>query len=115
VKRVEALVFPTELEGIKDALSSAGVSGMTLSEARVFGGAHRRDVYRGFAHTVDFSSLVKIEIVASDSQVPAILDALKGSEVRRTGGEREVLIFPVLEVMRIRTGERGGEALSPRA
>jgi nitrogen regulatory protein P-II 1 len=114
MKRVEVTMPPAKLDELKDALAEVGIPGMTVQEARVFGRAsRRRRVYRGSLYVVDFALEVKVVIVALDDAVPRILEVLE----RWPGvGERDrsgALISDVAEAVRIRTGERGEEAIDP--
>jgi nitrogen regulatory protein P-II 1 len=111
MKRVEVVMPPAKLDEIKDALAGVGISGMTVSEARVFGpAARRREVYLGSSCIVDFARKVKIEIMVRDDVVLDILEALKNSPTIGDGDDTKVFISDIVEVVRIRTGERGEAA-----
>jgi nitrogen regulatory protein P-II 1 len=112
VKRIEAVIRPSKLDEVKEALSEAGIKGMTVSEVKGFGRTGgRREVYRGSAYVVDFSPKVMIEIVAHDDLVTTIIEAIQA--VAKTGkiGDGKIFVSDVLEVVRIRTGERGEDAV----
>ncbi|MDZ4695403.1 MAG: P-II family nitrogen regulator [Deltaproteobacteria bacterium] len=112
MKRVEAVIKPFKLDDVKDRLREIGVQGMTVSEVKGFGRTGgKREVYRGSAYVVDFVPKVRIEIVAKDDQVKDIVEALVS--VAKTGhiGDGKIFVTAVEEVIRIRTGERGEEAL----
>ncbi len=114
MKRVEVTIAPAKLDEVKDALSEAGVPGMTVHEARVFGRATRRhEVYLGSSYVVDFVLKVKVEMVVLDEAVATILEVLKESDCGMMDGSN-VLISDVVYVMRIRTSERGEEAIDDR-
>jgi nitrogen regulatory protein P-II 1 len=112
MKRVQVTIQPTQLDELRDALSEVGVQGMTVHEARVFRRANRRrQVYRGAPYVVDFALKVKVEIVVRDEAVRRILEVLEEWSGSRENDGSSVLVSDVVEVVRIRTGERGGEAL----
>jgi nitrogen regulatory protein P-II 1 len=112
MKRIEAIIRPAKLDEIKEALSEIGVKGMTTSEVKGFGRTGgRREVYRGSAYVVDFVPKIKIEIVAQDDLVTAIVDAIE--QTAKTGkiGDGKIFVANILEAVRIRTGERGEGAI----
>ena len=112
MKKVEAIIKPFKLDEVKDALSEIGVQGMTVSEVKGFGRTGgKKEVYRGSAYVVDFVPKVKVEVVVTDEQVTAVLDAIERSA--RTGriGDGKIFVIPIEEVVRIRTGERGRDAI----
>ncbi|MGO9834052.1 MAG: P-II family nitrogen regulator [Polyangiaceae bacterium] len=111
MKHLEVIMPPSRFDDLKDDLVEAGVPGMTVSEAKVFGPAtRRREVYLGSPHNVDFARQVKIEIVVRDDVVPRILEVLERA-IRDTD-DTKILISDVVETVRIRTGERGEEAIA---
>ena len=112
MKKVEAIIKPFKLDEVKEALSEIGVQGMTVTEVKGFGRTGgKKEVYRGSAYVVDFVPKVKIEVVVLDEQVNAVIDAIERSA--RTGriGDGKIFVLPVDEVIRIRTGERGEDAI----
>jgi nitrogen regulatory protein P-II 1 len=112
MKRIEAIIKSFKLDEVKDRLFQIGARGMTVSEVRGFGRTGgKREVYRGSSYTVDFVPKVRIQIVAEDEMVHPIVDAIVGAA--RTGeiGDGKIFISPVADVIRIRTGERGPEAV----
>jgi nitrogen regulatory protein P-II 1 len=112
MKKIEAIIQPFRLEPVKEALHAISVEGMTVTEVKGFGRQKGlREVYRGMEYQVDFLPKVKIEIVASDDKVKLILDTIV--EKARTGrtGDGKIFVYPVMEVIRIRTGETGDEAV----
>ena len=112
MKKIEAIIQPFRLEPVKEALHEISVKGMTVSEVKGFGVQKGiREVYRGMEYQVDFLPKVKLEIVASDDKVQAIVDTIVAKA--RTGriGDGKIFIYPVAEVIRIRTGETGNEAV----
>jgi len=112
MKKIEAIIKPFKLDDVKDRLREIGVQGMTVSEVKGFGRTGgKKEVYRGSAYVVDFVPKVRIQIVAKDEMVKDIVEALMS--VARTGhiGDGKIFVTPVEEVIRIRTGERGEDAL----
>ena len=112
MKLVPAVIKPFKLEDVKNALESLGVEGLTVSEASGHGRQHgHTEVYRGAEYTVDLVPKVRVEILVSDAQADAVLDAVVSAA--RTGqiGDGKVWVIPVDQVTRVRTGERGEEAL----
>jgi nitrogen regulatory protein P-II 1 len=112
MKRIEAIIKSFKLDEVKDRLYQVGARGMTVSEVRGFGRTGgKREVYRGSSYTVDFVPKVRIQIVVDDEMVHTIVDAILASA--RTGeiGDGKIFISPVADVIRIRTGERGSEAV----
>jgi nitrogen regulatory protein P-II 1 len=112
MKLIEAIIKPSKLDDVKDALAAIGVQGMTVSEVRGFGRTGgKKEVYRGSAYVVDFVPKVMIEVVVDDGIVSDAIAALEKSA--RTGriGDGKIFIRHVDEAVRIRTGERGKEAI----
>ena len=112
MKRVEAIIRPSKLDEVKDALSQAGITGMTLSEVKGFGRTGgRKEVYRGSAYVVDFVPKVKIEIVVPDPMVAVVIAAIETSAKTNKIGDGKIFVYDVPEAVRIRTGEHGEPAL----
>lgn len=112
MKLIQAIIKPFKLEPVKDALHAAGVDGMTVIEVRGFGRQKgHKEIYRGAEYAVDFLPKVMIQIVAEDSKVGAIVTAITEAAVSGQIGDGKIFITPVDEVIRIRTGERGTEAI----
>ena len=112
MKLITAIVQPEMLEPVEIALASAGVSGMTISEASGYGRQRgHTEVYRGAEYTIDFIAKVRIEILVADAEVDQVISTV--CEAARTGevGDGKVWATPVDEVVRIRTGEHGSDAL----
>ena len=109
---IVAVIPPSKLDEVREALDDISVLGMTVTETRGFGFMHGQSrVYKGAVYSVDFSSQVRIEVVVSSSRAREAVDAIK--ESARTGemGDVELLVLPVSQVFRIRTGETGEDAL----
>jgi nitrogen regulatory protein P-II 1 len=112
MKKIEAIVRPHLLEGVKDALQALGVQGMTISEVKGFGRQKgHTEVYRGSEYKVEFVPKMKIEVVVDDELVEGAVDAV--IKAARTGkfGDGKIFVFPVDESIRIRTGEHGVNAV----
>ncbi len=113
MKKVEAIIKPFKLEDVKAALSEAGIQGMTVTEVKGFGRQKgHTEIYRGSEYTVDFLPKVKIEVVVEDGRADAVVDAIVKSANTGKIGDGKVFVSPVEEAIRIRTGERGAEAVS---
>jgi nitrogen regulatory protein P-II 1 len=112
MKKVEAIIKPFKLDEVKDALGEIGVQGMTVTEVKGFGRTGgKREVYRGSAYVVDFVPKVKIEVVVPDDLVVAILEAVEKAAKTGRIGDGKIFVSPVEEAVRIRTGERGEDAI----
>jgi nitrogen regulatory protein P-II 1 len=112
MKRIEAIIKPFKMDDVKARLRELGVAGMTVTEVKGFGRtAGKTEVYRGSAYVVDFVPKMRIEIVIKDSLVPEIVEAITAAA--RTGkiGDGKIFVTPVDEAVRIRTGERGEDAV----
>jgi nitrogen regulatory protein P-II 1 len=112
MKKIEAIIQSYKLEPVKEALHALSVQGMTVSEVRGFGRQKGiREVYRGMEYQVDFIPKVKLEVVAPDDKVQTIVDTIINKA--RTGriGDGKIFVYPVAEVIRIRTGETGESAV----
>ena len=112
MKKVEAILKPSQLDEVKEALSEVGVQGMTVTEVKGFGRTGgKQEVYRGSAYVVDFIPKVKVEVVAADGQLNDILDAIERAGKTGRLGDGKIFVCSIEEAVRIRTGERGEEAL----
>ena len=112
MKKIEAIIKPFKLDEVKESLSEIGVQGMTVTEVKGFGRTGgKKEVYRGSAYVVDFVPKVKIEIIVKDDLVHQVLSTI--SEAAKTGriGDGKIFVTPVDEVIRIRTGEKGEDAI----
>ncbi len=113
MKKIEAIVKPFKLDDIKDALDEIGIRGMTVTEVKGFGrGGGKAPIYPGAEYVIDFVPKLKVEIVVTDDLVHAAIEALM--EGAQTGhvGDGKIFVIPIDEAIRIRTGERGPDALS---
>ena len=112
MKKVEAIIKPFKLDEVKDALSEIGVQGMTVTEVKGFGRTGgKREVYRGSAYVVDFVPKVKVEVVVPDKLVSALVSAFEAAAKTGRIGDGKIFVSPVEEAVRIRTGERGTDAI----
>lgn len=112
MKKIEAVIKPFKLDEVKKGLSQVGVKGMTITEVKGFGRQRgHKEIYRGAEYQVDFVAKIKIEIAADSALVPDIVRVIE--KEARTGdiGDGKIFITPIEEAIRIRTGERGKEAL----
>jgi nitrogen regulatory protein P-II 1 len=112
MKLIVAVLKPFKLDEVKEALKALGIHGMTLTEAQGFGRQRgHTEVYRGAEYEVEFVPKIRLEVVVDDAQVDEVANAIV--DVAGTGkiGDGKVWILPVEEIIRVRTGERGAEAL----
>ena len=112
MKKIEAIIRPFKLDEVKDALSECAIQGMTVTEVKGFGRTGgKKEVYRGSAYVVDFVPKVKLEIIVPEESVRQVVATI--TEAARTGkiGDGKIFVTPVDEVIRIRTGETGEDAI----
>ncbi len=112
MKKVEAVIKPFKLDDVKEALTDAGVAGMTITEVKGFGRQKgHAEVYRGAEYIVDFLPKVKIEVVVNDEQVPGVVDAIQKAAHTGRIGDGKIFVTPVDDILRIRTKESGRDAI----
>lgn len=112
MKKIEAIIKPFKLEEVKDALQELGIRGMTTTEVKGFGRQKgHTEIYRGSEYTVDFVPKTKLELVVSDDQVDAVVQAIVKAAKTGKIGDGKVFVSPVEEAVRIRTDERGEQAV----
>jgi nitrogen regulatory protein PII len=112
MKKIEAIIRPSRLDEVKEALSTIGVTGMTVTEVKGFGRQKgHTELYRGAEYVVDFVPKIKLEAVVQDDFVGQALEAIE--RAARTGnlGDGKIFVLEVVESVRVRTGERGNTAL----
>ena len=112
MKKVEAIIKPFKLDEVKEALSGVGVQGITVSEVKGFGRQRgHTELYRGAEYVVDFLPKVKLEVIVKDDQVDPVVEAITAAA--RTGriGDGKIFVSTIDEAIRIRTGERGPDAI----
>ncbi len=112
MKRVVAIIRPFKLDEVKDALAEVPIAGMTVTEVKGFGRTGgKKEVYRGSAYVVDFVPKVQIDVVVPEAQVEAVVQAIQNSAKTGRIGDGKIFVYNVEEVIRIRTGERGEDAI----
>jgi len=112
VKKIEAIIKPFKLDDVKEALQDIGMSGMTVLDARGFGRQKgHTELYRGAEYVVDFLPKVKIELVVADNQVERALTVIREAAYSGRIGDGKIFVSSVEEVVRIRTGETGEQAV----
>ena len=112
MKKVEAIIKPFKLDEVKDALSEVGVHGLTAIEVKGFGRQRgHTELYKGAEYVVDFLPKVKVEVVVDDDQVTKVVEAIERAAKSGKIGDGKIFVLPVEEAVRIRTGERGLDAL----
>lgn len=112
MRKVEAIIKPFKLDEVKEALNEVGIQGITVSEVKGFGRQKgHTELYRGAEYVVDFIPKIKMEIIVSDDQAGQVVDVI--AEAAKTGriGDGKIFVTPIDEVLRIRTGERGEDAI----
>ncbi|HBR18300.1 MAG: transcriptional regulator [Deltaproteobacteria bacterium RIFCSPLOWO2_12_FULL_43_16] len=112
MKKIEAIIKPFKLDEVKKALNDIHIEGMTVTEVKGFGRQKgHTELYRGAEYTVDFLPKVKIEVVTSEDMAAKVVDAIQNAAKTGKIGDGKIFVSPVEETVRIRTGERGKEAL----
>ena len=112
MKKIEAIIKPFKLEEVKEALAKVGVAGMTVSEVKGYGRQQgHSELYRGAEYVVDFLPKIKIDIVVKDEMVDSVVNAIVGSAKTGKIGDGKIFVSSLDEVIRIRTEERGNEAI----
>ncbi len=112
MKKVEAIVKPFKLDEVKEGLNEIGIQGITVSEVKGFGRQKgHTELYRGAEYVVDFLPKIKLEIIVSDDMVTKVVDAIQTAAKTGRIGDGKIFITPVEEVVRIRTGETGDDAI----
>src|SRR6266436_631407 len=112
MKKVEAIIKPFKLDEVKESLSAIGVQGITVSEVKGFGRQKgHTELYRGAEYVVDFLPKVKLEIIVREEQVADVVETIEKAAKTGRIGDGKIFVLPIDEVVRIRTGERGGDAI----
>jgi len=112
MKKVEAIIKPFKLDEVKDALNEIGIQGMTVTEVRGFGRQKgHTELYRSAEYVVDFIPKIKIEVVTSDSLAAKVVDVIEQKAKTGKIGDGKIFVYPVEDVVRIRTGEKGEAAV----
>ena len=112
MKLISCIIRPYKLDEVRDALTAAGVSGITVSEVRGFGRQKgHTEMYRGAEYVVDFLPKLRLEVVVPDDQLDGVLEAVQASARTGSVGDGKIFVSPVDQVIRIRTGELDADAL----
>src|ERR1041385_4501599 len=112
MKKIEAIIKPFKLDEVKQKLSSVGISGMTITEVKGFGRQKgHTELYRGAEYSVDFLPKVKLQVLVTDDQVASVVDAVTSAAKTGKIGDGKIFVTTVEEVIRIRTGEKGADAI----
>ena len=112
MKKIEAIIKPFKLDEVKEALSTIGIQGLTVTEVKGFGRQKgHTELYRGAEYVVDFLPKVKLEIIVTNEKVSQVVEAIEKSAKTGRIGDGKIFVLPMEEVVRIRTGERGGDAI----
>jgi nitrogen regulatory protein P-II 1 len=112
MKKIEAIIKPFKLDEVKESLSGIGVQGLTVSEVKGFGRQKgHTELYRGAEYVVDFLPKVKLEVIVPDDRVADVVEAIEKAAKTGRIGDGKIFVLPVDEIIRIRTGERGNDAI----
>ena len=112
MKKIEAIIKPFKLDEVKEALSGLGIQGLTVSEVKGFGRQKgHTELYRGAEYVVDFLPKVKLEVIVRDDEVASVVETIENAAKTGRIGDGKIFVCPVDEVVRIRTGERGSDAV----
>ena len=112
MKKVEAIIKPFKLDDVKEALNEIGIQGMTISEVKGYGRQKgHKEIYRGAEYVVDFIPKIKIEIVVEASRVEEVVETIQNASNTGKIGDGKIFVFPVEQAVRVRTGEKGKDAI----
>ncbi|MDX2433245.1 MAG: DUF3240 domain-containing protein [Desulfobacterales bacterium] len=112
MKKIEAIIKPFKVDDVKEALNAIGIKGMTISEVKGYGRQKgHKEIYRGAEYIVDFIPKTKMEIIVEASQVDEIVETIRNAANTGKIGDGKIFVLPVEEVVRVRTGEKGKEAI----
>ncbi len=112
MKKIEAIIKPFKLDDVKEALNGVGIQGMTISEVKGYGRQKgHKEIYRGAEYVVDFIPKMKIEIVVNTERTDQIIETIKKSAFTGKIGDGKIFIFNVEDAVRVRTGEKGKDAI----
>ncbi|MBI2354109.1 MAG: P-II family nitrogen regulator [Deltaproteobacteria bacterium] len=112
MKLIEAIIKPFKLDEVKDALNEIGIEGITVSEVKGYGRQKgHTELYRGAEYVVDFIPKIKLEIVVSDEMVTKVVETIQNTAKTGRIGDGKIFIIPLEEAVRIRTGEKGDDAI----
>jgi nitrogen regulatory protein PII len=112
MKKIEAIIKPFKLDDVKEALNDIGVQGMTISEVKGYGRQKgHKEIYRGAEYVVDFIPKIKLEIVVPTALADQVVDTIQKAANTGKLGDGKIFVMPVAEAIRVRTGERGTDAI----
>ena len=112
MKKIEAIIKPFKLDDVKEALNEIGIHGMTISEVKGYGRQKgHKEIYRGAEYVVDFIPKVKLEIVIADGRLDEVVAVIRNAAVTDKIGDGKIFVLPVEQVIRLRTGETGDDAV----
>jgi nitrogen regulatory protein PII len=112
MKKIEAIIKPFNLDDVKEALNDIGVQGMTISEVKGYGRQKgHKEIYRGAEYVVDFIPKIKLEIVVPTALADQVVDTIQKAANTGKLGDGKIFVMPVAEAIRVRTGERGTDAI----
>ncbi|MDA3969803.1 MAG: P-II family nitrogen regulator [Desulfobulbaceae bacterium] len=112
MKKIEAIIKPFKLDDVKDALNNIGINGMTITDVKGYGRQKgHKEIYRGAEYEVDFIPKIKIGIIVSADQVDAVTEAIIAGAKTGKIGDGKIFVLPVEQVIRVRTGEKGPDAI----
>jgi len=112
MKKIEAIIKPFKLDDVKNALNEIGISGMTITEVKGYGRQKgHTEMYRGAEYVVDFNPKIKIELVVPTDLVEKIMGIIREAALSGKIGDGKIFVIPVEDVLRVRTGERGPDAI----
>lgn len=112
MKKIEAIIKPFKLDDVKEALNEIGIQGMTISEVKGYGRQKgHKEIYRGAEYVVDFIPKIKIEIVVEAGWVDKVVEKIQASAYTGKLGDGKIFVLPVEKAIRVRTGEKGKEAI----
>ena len=112
MKKIEAIIKPFKLEAVKEALTAIGITGMTVSEVKGYGRQKgHKEMYRGAEYNIDFNPKIKIELVVGSDLVDKVISTIRNAANSEKIGDGKIFVLPIEEVMRVRTGERGRDAI----
>jgi nitrogen regulatory protein P-II 1 len=112
MKKIEAIIKPFKLDEVKEALHEIGIQGLTVTEVKGFGRQKgHTELYRGAEYVVDFLPKIKLEVVVGDDMTEKVVDAIVGAANTGRIGDGKIFVLPLEDTIRIRTGERGPDAV----
>ena len=112
MKKIEAIIKPFKLDDVKEALNGIGIKGMTISEVKGYGRQKgHTEIYRGAEYVIDFLPKLKVEIIVPADQVDKVIETIVTAAKTGKIGDGKIFVLPVEQVVRVRTGERGHEAI----